>query len=1028
MSKILLLHLSDMHYGDAGNSTKGRVDQIVSSVRNIQHGLDAVLIIVSGDLSNTGADCELAEAWELIQSLKDGLASEPALLTGNSTDQIHVIAVPGNHDCDLRNESEYRKAYLSDQIETGVDDQSIAQMNDLLSVQTAFFEYRDAFGAEICDRKVSVHERIAWSHEFLIGDARICVHCLNTAWMSTRREKQGKLQLPAASIPVRDPKYNVSIAVLHHPYNWINANVTYELRPELETFADLIFSGHEHSQFVREQVYDSGISNLWFESGAFQVPNDDRKSEFGIVLVDLDTQSIKSGRLRWDGASYVFINKSKKDPDFFGLEWVKLANQEFGRNDDPRLSDYMSDWLDSIDLPLGTKSGYKVKLGDVFVYPDLDEITSDGSTSGRMPIRSDQILEETLGCQLTFVQGDRESGKSSLAKIIFRDAFHQGMTPIFVDADELLGNKHSISKYLAAKIEEQYFNLDAQKFGRSAHEKKLLIIDDFDDMVKSESVATLLEKLSEQFSRIIAVGDRYLAQVVQIGIADGSGSAIIPNKAFTIKPLGHSLRRKLIENWKQLEPELRYDPIRLAQSTAIAKDQIDMLVGKEWMPALPTYILAMLQISGDQESINMDVGSQGAFYDALIRSALLRSTKQPRFNISYGFLSEFAFGLYRSNSESVNINEFDLGRATYATSRDLRPRDIPTQASLIEIGILAASGNQVRFRHRYIYLYFVAIALRDRISTDSVRQEIAELVDTIGHRDSSSVLLFLAHVAAEEYVVRTLLVRMRGLFADQHCTDMESDLPSIASKWQRTFQTVVLDPDVKSNRETNMRSRDEREQNSQDNDDSFDGSSEFMDAVRAIEVVGQLLRNFPATLDSSAKSELVRESVFLTRRMLGFFYEIVGEMLEFWFDSRKNTTIGPRRETDLQMKQKIESMAQHLIEMITYGLIEKTSSAIGTEQLEMTFGKVLSSQAPLPEQLIRLTLEQRFSPNYPRDLTESLIKRTNEYSLGRQVLRWIVISHFYLFESDRLVRVTILNSLGTKHPQRISPRARIAKS
>lgn len=56
--KLLIIHLSDMHFTETENYNTSKVTAIVSALNNYAQGLAHALVIVSGDLSFSGKQNE----------------------------------------------------------------------------------------------------------------------------------------------------------------------------------------------------------------------------------------------------------------------------------------------------------------------------------------------------------------------------------------------------------------------------------------------------------------------------------------------------------------------------------------------------------------------------------------------------------------------------------------------------------------------------------------------------------------------------------------------------------------------------------------------------------------------------------------------------------------------------------------------------------------------------------------------------------------------------------------------------------
>ena len=68
--KLLILHLSDMHFVDYGNFKNETLKAISGALRQAIIGIEHVLIIVSGDLAFSGKKRECMQAANFLHALK----------------------------------------------------------------------------------------------------------------------------------------------------------------------------------------------------------------------------------------------------------------------------------------------------------------------------------------------------------------------------------------------------------------------------------------------------------------------------------------------------------------------------------------------------------------------------------------------------------------------------------------------------------------------------------------------------------------------------------------------------------------------------------------------------------------------------------------------------------------------------------------------------------------------------------------------------------------------------------------------
>ena len=52
--KVLILHLSDIHFVEGDNLIRARLQKIVAAVRSVEHKFDTCLLLVSGDIAFSG--------------------------------------------------------------------------------------------------------------------------------------------------------------------------------------------------------------------------------------------------------------------------------------------------------------------------------------------------------------------------------------------------------------------------------------------------------------------------------------------------------------------------------------------------------------------------------------------------------------------------------------------------------------------------------------------------------------------------------------------------------------------------------------------------------------------------------------------------------------------------------------------------------------------------------------------------------------------------------------------------------------
>ena len=90
--KLLILHLSDMHFIKSNSYSEANVDAIVSALQENVRDIKDIIIIISGDLTFSGFKAQYDDTEKFILSLKGKLCARYHFKS------LNFAIVPGNHD------------------------------------------------------------------------------------------------------------------------------------------------------------------------------------------------------------------------------------------------------------------------------------------------------------------------------------------------------------------------------------------------------------------------------------------------------------------------------------------------------------------------------------------------------------------------------------------------------------------------------------------------------------------------------------------------------------------------------------------------------------------------------------------------------------------------------------------------------------------------------------------------------------------------------------------------------------------
>ncbi len=460
--KILLVQLSDIHLRGE-DSVLSRADKIASAVRDRAPELAACFVVVSGDTAFSGLDEQYTAAVGFLGEVKEELASY-----SNNGAEVQIVVIPGNHDCDFEAADSVRKRLL-DNVEADPDQAPDEEVIDACTrVQENYRGYMDLLDEE---GHLKPYNKLYYEYRFAIGGRTILFRCYNTAWMSRLEERQGQLVYPLNKVAEKHDGFDLTVSLLHHPYNWLQSENARALRKHVEETSDIILTGHEHDQTYTVRSSAIGEKNQYIEGGVLQQSWDESVSTFNALLVDLEAQKQKFFHFGWDGEMYVPTLGSDESWDELQVNKL-LARRDF------EVSEEFHEYLEDPGVSLSHPEKGDLKLSQVFVYPDLREVT--GKEDMLRMIKGERVLDQIADGRKVMILGADESGKSALAKRLFRGLHERGFVPVLVDGSDLKPRTdEKLYQDFYRLFGEQYSPRFLEKFKQLGRSQRVVIIDDF---------------------------------------------------------------------------------------------------------------------------------------------------------------------------------------------------------------------------------------------------------------------------------------------------------------------------------------------------------------------------------------------------------------------------------------------------------------------------------------------------------------------------------------------------------------------
>jgi|GEM_PF-1337701 len=1010
--KIALIQLSDIHLvpDSSKNPVLARAKAIAAAINGVCIGVEHSLLVVSGDTAYSGLKEEYAHGQKLIEDICDGLS--------DSFKGVHpnVVTIPGNHDCDFTLADSVRALVLSAMKPDTID---VAVVKQCVTVQKNYVTFASVYDTE--SASTAGFDPLYRQRIEEVGGKRIVFHLFNSAWMSKKGEDPGHMYFPIDRIADRvtqAPKGDLAIAVIHHPFNWNWPMNGRDLRELLEDNADLILTGHEHVAGAFTKRNDDGEQNEYLEGGVLQETGEDDISSFNVVILDMDRGQQQTFRLTWDNDHYTSDGEALWRP----FERNKrLTRSEFR---------FTPGFFATLEDP-GTgflhprKEG--LKLTDLFLYPDLRE-DQESKQNKRLTIKGRDVVAYLLNQTAVVLIGEERSGKTALSKMLMRDIKAAGKVPILLSEESLkncLDDTRLKSKAETA-INEHYGKGFTERYWQLEAEKRVVIVDDFHKVaLNQKGKDKLIELLIQRFGHaIFLVGEEYRLEdfTSQAGVRTG----ILPIRQCTLLQFGHVARYDLVSRWCRLGSEYTVTEEDLEHRIEKAEKRVTAILSNDFLPSLPVYILILLQRMDSESKTALvssatPAGSFGYLYEVLITMSLAHGTRTVvDIETKYNYLSEFAFRIFslqrqsNSHERALSAAEIEKWHSDYCTFYHLALDFATIWGELEASGSLQVRHGFYRFRYKYLYYYFVARYFRDHIKEAVIQDHLRDLCARLHHEDAANIILFLCHLSKDESILNEVQNAAKQLFATQTPFNIREDTVFL-NRLSEALPGLSLkrNQDVEANRRAHRERLDEiegrkgltnaAETNHGDTTAVSTSESEVegATALKTIQILGQVVKNFSGSLGGEVKINLLRENYNLGLRLLGSVIEHAKRMAPVWETTAKaELEMQHEAATSENIIRLINRVVVMYIQTIVTMVIKHISDSIGTDKVAPSLAQIVSEDSNPSLKIIDVSIRLDHYDHFPSDEIKLLASmfRDNPFAFG--VLRALAWLRLYMYKVD----------------------------
>jgi hypothetical protein len=780
-------------------------------------------------------------------------------------------------------------------------------------------------------------------------------------------------------------------------------------------------TGHVHVESAYTKTNLSGETSQYISGGVLQDSGSANTSAFNIVVCDTERKSQQILQFSWSGGIY----RPENNP-----EWTPFIRNSIARSGFENNAEYAG-YLRDVGLGLrqpGKGPEIHLEIDHLFVYPQIGRASISKPNSAE-EIKSDDILSYFAKAERVLVMAPSQAGKTTLARKLYRDlASRYGMVPLLLSADEIRATSdEAFVQVIHRAFRNQYSEAKLEEYKQLERPKKILFVDDWQRAkANAQWQSSILALATEKFGKVIVLASDEL-RIEEFAGKQGTVSPLLRFDRCEIRQMGHYLRGKLIEKWHALDAEASDLDVadRVEQDEAV----ISSMMTKNVLPCFPVTVLLVLQARESSKAANLVNGSYGYLYETLITTALARvGGDSTEIDTRYTFISRIAHYLFERKQEYITEQEIQALSDEYLESYEIPIGVQKLVGDLEEAKLLVENDGSLRFRYKYVFYYFVARYFQENLRSErehgALTTELEEMADSASNDEYGNILMFVIYLTKDPDLIEHILQNAKKVFAEISPCDFDRDvaflnnltgpptleLPASSVEENRQRHRIRLDELDEA-----FAQRPANESAIVAYDDQMSPVLKISFALRNLDLMGQVLRNFPGSLRKEIKVDIAKASYLLGLRVLHVFLGTmeahINEVRAF---AREAIILNKPNETPAEIDRLANEAAFFLARIAGFGLIKRVSYSVGAKVLERTYKSVHTIEGgSVPVSLIDLSIRLDHLP-FPENEIRSIWARVRDNLYAATITRDLVATHFYLHNVENRRRQSIESLLDIR--------------
>lgn len=1014
---LSIIHLSDIHIKNQQDAIFSKRDEMINACVNSVSNKDSVVIVISGDIAFSGKE----EQYILANSILEELTGK---LLAKGIQTIDTICVPGNHDCDFGAKSSVRDV-LVDGINCDIVDNDIYKT--LIEIQKNYYKFA---------RNEGYSDEMIQVRELLVDGQKYAFLLINTAWMSQLNEVYGKIVIPKKFMKEVDlTQYKILFGVFHHPSNWLHETCRNDFLDYVNNICDILLVGHEHCRSDYRMI-SAEFSAQVYKAKELQNSENSEVSGFRILNFDNDLQKIDCIDFDWDGNTYARITKT----DEFCKNKI-IKKRDFVPNE------MTTEWLEEIGFAINHFAKENVTLQDLFVWPDMMRRIHHSDKKRSTKIKN-EIDVELLQNNISIVLGNSLSGKTAVAKMMYISWLQRDKVCVYLTGSDFkTAERSKVIKTVERNFEDQYSRELLDKYRNLPNEQKVIIVDEFDAILTvGNRRSDILDVLSDLAANIFIVVSSEIEMTSFLMAESIAKSENI--LSYEILPFGNSKRKELVAKWYNLATFEKTEE-ELEQKIDTGIELINKFLGNGagFVPAYPIYLINALQ--NMDATITNNASRYGFLYETMIQKSLSKVSDEYKdsgtYNIDIELMSTVAFAMLEKQKASVSIEEIENIADGFNKKKKLKISILSLlermQKADIFVRDCAYGMETYRFRYPYIFYFFAGHHIAYNMQNRRVKDMIEMMSGKLYIEAYGNIMIFVCHFANNTDVIELILLNAYdtlGKYPEFDYFDKNPDDEGMAETISLLNRgTVGSNGDVKDNKKRRLERLDEMGLNDgtvsqtgyeiSEIDEEASEIEKDMAAISAalkiMDVLGQIIQNYPGGIDGELKTDIIREIYSLGMRSVEAISEnmngLKDEIARFVFERSQHEK---KIVTMAQCTQIAKNFSYLLTLGMVRGMVNKIAISINSKHLTVATKEALEVENSIFAKLVLADLYlncfKQFSFDFVEETKKFVEGHKNTSSLiASGVLQRIVSNYLDYNKCDFKLRQKLceLFKLSEKH-------------